>query len=185
VTAGGRKRAPRPVPWATEAVLDALALRYLERFDATTEKLRQVLMRGVHRSVRAHGGEVEAGRQIVEGLLARYRASGLVSDLRYATSMAAGLRARGTSRNAIRARLRGRGVPDEVLGEALEAAGVGDAGGELEAARVFARKRRLGPFRGPEDRARYRRRDLAAMARAGFMFEVCRVVLGEHADETD
>ena len=46
---------------------------------------------------------------------------------------------------------------------------------------ALARRRRLGPFRLPEQRADRRTKDLAAMARAGFAFDVARKVI----DATD
>ena len=51
--------------------------------------------------------------------------------------------------------------------------------------RAFARRRKLGPFR-PGERAPYRDKDLAAMARAGFRFDVARrIVEGERDEEQD
>jgi regulatory protein len=51
----------------------------------------------------------------------------------------------------------------------------GDA--ELAAAAAFARKRRIGPWRSPAERADRREKDLAAMARAGFAYRVVRLVM--------
>jgi regulatory protein len=177
------KRARRPVPLATEANLEAAALSYLERFDSTTEKLRRVLLRRVRRAVHAHGGEVDEGRRIVEALLARYQESGLLSDVRYATGMASGLHGRGSSRRAICQKLRSRGVAQDVVDRALEENGLTGDAADLEAARTFVRKRRLGPYRSPEVREASRRRDFAALARAGFPFDICKAVLGGDIEE--
>jgi regulatory protein len=49
---------------------------------------------------------------------------------------------------------------------------------ELESAQAFARRRRLGPHRKPETREAYRRKDLMAMARAGFDYDTASRVIG-------
>ncbi|MGH6947427.1 MAG: regulatory protein RecX, partial [Kiloniellales bacterium] len=48
---------------------------------------------------------------------------------------------------------------------------------ELKAALAFARRRRLGPYRAEPDRAGRRERDLAALARQGFAYELARRVI--------
>ncbi|HZW47967.1 MAG TPA: regulatory protein RecX, partial [Microvirga sp.] len=53
---------------------------------------------------------------------------------------------------------------------------------EERAARAFARRRKLGPYR-PGERVPYRDKDLAAMARAGFRFDVARSIIDGELDE--
>ena len=48
---------------------------------------------------------------------------------------------------------------------------------EWQAALALARRRRLGPFRPAADRAEHRTRDLAALARAGFNYDLARKVI--------
>ena len=48
---------------------------------------------------------------------------------------------------------------------------------EWQAAVALARRRRLGPFRPEKDRKDKRLRDLAAMARAGFAFDIAKKVI--------
>ena len=52
-----------------------------------------------------------------------------------------------------------------------------DDAAELEAAKALARRRRLGPWRHPAERAARREKDLAAMARAGFRLDAARQVI--------
>ena len=90
---------------------------------------------------------------------------GLIDDRAWAEAQAGGLRRRGASARAVAARLSSKGAPRAEIERLL--AGEDDAA-EREAARALARRRRLGPWRGPAERAARRQKDLAALARAGF-----------------
>jgi regulatory protein len=171
-----RKRGERQKPVAvTPELLAKKARAYLERFDASENHLRRVLLRYVEDIARAPDASVDPERAaaLVEVLVGRYVASGLVDDARFATSIARGQRTRGASRQAIEHKLRARGVPAEVVAAALDALDADAAGDpELDAARALVRRRRLGPYRPPAERAARRERDLGALARAGFSLEV-------------
>jgi regulatory protein len=76
----------------------------------------------------------------------------------------------------IRARLRAKSLPAELIEAALAEAADGDRAHELRAALRYARRRRLGPYR-LQDRAERRERDLAALGRQGFDYETARRVV--------
>ncbi|MBI3204774.1 MAG: regulatory protein RecX [Myxococcales bacterium] len=160
--------------------LDAAALRYLDRFDTSAKNLRRVLATYVKHAAAERGADAARDAPaLIDALLARYQSSGVLDDSRFAGAMASGLRRRGASARAIEQKLRLRGVDGEVAARALEGVDA-DAGAdaELEAARAFVRKRRLGPFRAEAERAARRQRDLGALARAGFSMDVARRALG-------
>ena len=76
---------------------------------------------------------------------------------------------------AIRARLAAKGVPVEIVADAVSGLNAGDPDPDVAAACAFARRRRLGPYRrAPANRAR----ELGAFARAGFSRRVAEAVLG-------
>jgi regulatory protein len=79
--------------------------------------------------------------------------------------------------------LRARGIGAEVVQQLLPRAD--SAGTELEAAQAFARRRRLGPHRKPETREAYRRKDLMALARAGFDYDTASRVIGNSSSGDD
>ena len=175
------ERAPRP-PNVTRVGLEGAALRYLERFDCSVSRLRKVLSERIAKAARAGVAEAAAAPAIVEELLLRYQSSGLIDDQRFAKNFAARQRDRGMSGRMIEQKLRVRGISAEVVQELMprgESATV-----ELEAARAFARRRRLGPHRKPDQREAYRRKDLMAMARAGFNYDTASRVVG-NASSTD
>jgi regulatory protein len=163
--------------------LERAALAYLDRFDSSASNLRRVLLGVVQRAERQGEVDVEAARAAIDELIARYRASGLIDDRRYAENIADGLRRRGTSARAIRHKLAARGLPAEIVEDALGAADRDDRDAELCAARALVRRRRLGPHRPDDERAARHARDLGALARAGFSFEVARRALETEPDE--
>lgn len=56
---------------------------------------------------------------------------------------------------------------------------------EEQAAQAYAKRRRLGPYRRPDQRAAHRDRDLAALARAGFAYGLARRVVDRETEEPD
>lgn len=172
--AAGARRAPRR---ATPDYLERSALHYLERFATSSANLRRILMSKVERSAQAHGTGREEGAGWVEALIERFRRSGLLDDRLYAEAKAASLHRRGTSTRRIREKLATKGVGRDEA-EAALAAVEEDAEGDpdLVAASAYARRRRIGPYRR-EGREEHRDRDLAALARAGFSYEVARRVV--------
>jgi regulatory protein len=169
-----RRRGPRK---ATPAHLENAALHYLARFASSGENLRRLLLRKVARSASTHGTDPEAGAAAVEALLRRLRQAGLLDDRLYAEARARSLGRRGISTRFIRARLMAKGVDAETAGAALAALAEETADPELTAAAALARRRRLGPYRPAADRAANRTRDLAALARAGFAYDLARRVV--------
>jgi regulatory protein len=171
------KKAKRRLPLkATPEGLERAALRYLERYDSASGHLRRLLRRKVAVSARVHGTDPEEGRAAVERVIARLVDLGLLDDARYARARVRSLQARGSAAAMIRARLRDKAVPAELIEAALAEETADDGSSELRAAWRFAQRRRLGPFR-PEGRAERRERDLAALGRQGFDFETARRVI--------
>lgn len=169
---------PRSVPKPiTRKGLEHAALRYLERYAASTELLRRVLMRKVQRAVRAGVAQREEAVPLVEALLHRLTGQGLLDDGKFAVARARSDHARGRSRSFVAQALAQRGVGREQIGAALAALAEESSDPDLEAALAFARRRRLGPYRAAEERAARRAKDLAALARAGFPMDVARKVL--------
>lgn len=155
--------------------LEEAALRYLNRFDCSAAKLKTHLG-GL---IRRRGGDVPALQGHVGALIERYRASGVLDDARFARNLSEQLQRRGKSRRAIVEKLRLRGITsstvDFVVPKSQE--------NELEAARALVKRRRLGPFRPEGERLENRRRDLAALARAGFSHGTAVRALGYGNDD--
>ena len=174
---------PRPLaPPPDEAGLRAAAVAHLARYATTEARLRQVLARRIERWARAAGAgsdvpEIAAARAAVPRVVAALAAAGALSDAAFAASRARSLHRAGRSRRAIAAHLAAKGVPPETARSVLPE----DASGELAAALLLARRRRLGPFRAaplPPDDPAAARREQGVLARAGFAEAVVRRALG-------
>jgi len=168
------KRGPRK---ATATYLRNAALYYLDRYASSTANLRRLLMAKVERSARAHDTDRAEGSAAVEALLADFVRDGVLDDARYAKGRALALYRRGASSRAIRGRLASKGVAAEHIGPAIASLRAESEEPDLTAALTFARRRRLGPYRLPAARADHRTRDLAALGRQGFAYNLARRII--------
>ena len=124
---------------------------------------------------------VATARQAAREVARALAGSGVVDDAAYAASRARSLARAGRSRRAIGAHLASKGVAQETARAALP-----EPDAELAAALAYARRRRLGPFRAdPDADADARRREVGAMARAGFPQPVATQALRMGRDEAE
>jgi regulatory protein len=167
------RKIPKP---PTPERLEKGALAYLERYAASREGVRRVLMRKVERAARAGIAEREAGAAAVEKVLEKLAAKGLLNDKLYAEGLAASLARRGLARGRIAQRLQIKGVGRDEIGHALDAV---DETGDTDRARAirWAKKKRLGAYGDPTKREARRMRDIAALARAGFELDLARRIV--------
>ncbi|WP_269582080.1 regulatory protein RecX [Roseibium sp. Sym1] len=161
----------------TEERLRRSALHYLERYATSETNLRRVLERKVLRACVALELDPADFSDMIESVVESCVRIGLVNDRTYAETKVAGLRRRGGSARKIEAQLAAKGVDRDMIETVLQ----DDTHTDEDAARVFARRRRLGPYRTTDKRAERRDKDLAAMCRAGFAFETARRII----DATD
>jgi regulatory protein len=176
-TRPGSDRAHRtrtPPRKVTPAYLQRAALAYLERYASSAENLRRVLRRKVEKRCRLRGEDSSAFLEVIDEVVAKSLRAGLIDDTRYAEARIASLRRRGGSTRAIQAKLAAKGVDRTIVAAAMAESGED----EETAARALARRRRLGPFR-PGERAPYRDKDMAVLARAGFSYGIARQVIEE------
>ena len=176
-TRGDRQRKPKGPKKATPEYLEKAALHYLERYASSRANLKRVLMGKVERSARFHGTDRDDGARAVEALLDRLANAGYLDDAAYARGRAISLHRAGHGAQAIRMKLRQKGVDDDTAWAALEALEEEAEAPELAAALRYARKRRLGPYRTPATREANAERDMAALARKGFSLDLARQVV--------
>lgn len=161
------------------ALIERWALAYLGRFASSAENLRRVLLRRVRRRFSEDHAAAPQAAGLIEALVARYRASGLVDDAAYAAGRARSRLRRGQSLQMIRAGLRAKGVGAEDAATAIAVLHEEAGDPDFAAACAFARRRRFGPYRRThaEDERVSHDKELAAFARAGFSRAAAEAIL--------
>jgi len=171
---------------ATASRLHNVALYYLERYAASAESLRRVLLRRVAKSAYHHDTDPAEGAGFVEDIITRFKGSGLLDDNIYAEGQVKSLYRQGKSLRAIRGKLREKGVDADIIEAQMDAVCGEFQNPDLIAAIKHARRRRFGPYRTPDTREDRRQRDMASMARAGFDYQTAQMVIdAESVDDLD
>lgn len=192
-----KKRSFAPL---NEEKLRRVAIDYLARYAASEAALRQVLERRILRQMMRDEGfaadteKQHALRTTIDAIIASHKQTGALNDAAFAETKIASLRRSGASQKRIEQKLAHKGVAKDVVRKTLDAfdedhdAGASEEGNgaEYQAALTFARKRRLGPFRtlireelDTDAQRKQQARDIAALARAGFSYDIAKRVLGE------
>lgn len=168
------RRKPKP---ATQKRLRNAALYYIDRYATSAEHLKSVLMRRVSQSARLHDTDTQEGQAWIDEIVSDLVTRKLVDDRAFAETRAISLHRGGASRRKITMSLKSKGVENNDIEAALSALEETHVNAEFVAARNYARRRRFGPWRKAEEREGRRERDLAAMARGGFSFQMAQQVI--------
>jgi len=161
--------------------LENKALHYLGQYASTEARLRQVLGRFAQRKM----AEEEPARMaaLIDKMVEDCRAKGYVNDQVFAEQKTASLRRGGSSRLQIKRKLYERGVDANLIDAAIDRHDDDqDHDPEVQAALIYARKRRLGPYRKPpigqmEMKDGWRDRHYASLARAGFSAKTVGIIM--------
>lgn len=157
------------------------AIDYLGRYATSQYRLREVLGRYALRKLDKH--HLDEIAIAISATVIRCQTLGYLDDDAFALSQARSHRRQGRSRVGIRQRLRQHRLDGAIIDAALDAADQYEANGELLAACLFARRRRLGPFNHRQYNdanvgQAVKQRHLGSMARAGFSMAISRTVIG-------
>lgn len=161
----------RTLPPLDARTLEAIALRYVERFQTT----RARLVRYLSRKVRERGWD-GANPPDLGSVADHFVGRGYIDESAFAEARSRGMKARGLGERRIRERLRSDGIEATLAMDEEEA---------LALAQAFARRRRLGPFGPPSSDPRAGAKAMAAMLRAGHAPDVARRVLQQGIDLMD
>ena len=172
------KRIARPI---TAKYLQNAATFYLERYPSTAEGLRRVLNRRVRKAEMFQAPIMDNVQQAISTIIQKFVDAGMIDDKAFAQTKARSLHRRGSSTKLTRQKLQHAGVDRETLDKAMagldEELDLDPRKRELTAAIALARRRKLGPFRIEKDRKDRRAKDLAAMARGGFDYQLAKKVI--------
>lgn len=171
--------------------LENAALYYLQRYATSTENFRRVMRRKIDRSCAFHQTQPDEFYTVIEDLIKRYISVGLLNDQVFADAKVSSLRRQGRSKRDILAKLQNKGLKPAEIETALAARDAeieeDDAEGtpaELIAARRLAKRKKLGAYNPhPPTDPKARQKELAALARAGFSYDICRLALETELDD--
>ena len=172
----------------TETYLHNAGLYYLQRFAASTERFRNVMMRKIILSCRAHPDQsIDECTKMLDRLVEKFITLGLLNDALYAEGIANSMNSRGLSERAVRMKMQMRGLDEDQIDKAL--AEYHDRNDttrddlELKAALKLAKKKKVGPY--AQSRDYDVTKILAAFARAGFSYTLSKRVLDMDADDAE
>ena len=149
--------------------LKNIALYYLERYEASSNKLRTTLKRRLAKARLEQPIPAQANTWIEE-IIGQMEHLGYVSDKRFTENTVRRLSLAGKSPTFIRAKLTQAGIDEDTITVALSNTD------ELASARLMVQKKHLGSdFR----------RDLARLARAGFSYDTAREALEEVTEDSE
>lgn len=161
----GRPRKERKaIPPLDRAALERMALRYVERFSTTRARLVDYL----RRKIRERGWAGEAGDP--DGLAEKLAELGYIDDRAYGEAKAGAMARRGLGGRRVSVAFRQAGIGEEDA--AALAGGIEDR--TIDAALIFARKKRIGPFAPTAADKVLREKQIGAMIRGGHGFALSR-----------
>ena len=177
-----RARKKRPLD---ETSMRDLALSYVARFATTGAKLEGYLARKIRERGVAEDADGRVRELDVTGLVTRFIELGYIDDDAYARGRSRDLTARGYGARRVEQALWAAGVEERVRSD--------NAPGEAESRRaavLLAKKRRFGPYairpdeeQPSEEHRKLREKQVAAMLRAGHLYDHVRFILDAAAED--
>ncbi len=151
-------------------------LFYLQRYTASTHHFRWVMRRKINRSIAVHTSlDKEECFNWLEEVINEFQEYGYLNDEAYLKAMLQSLRSsKGLSTRMILIKLQQKGFKESEIKEALAllpSESADNKESEWEAALTFAKRKKLGPYH-PTPARKTPEQQLAAMARAGFPYEI-------------
>jgi len=185
-----RRKPKKPTP---ERLANS-ALYYLGRYAASEASLRRVLENRVRRAIMADpvlAADEEARAALaaaIDKIIETHKRTGVLNDAAYAEMKVSSMRRAGRSAKRITQSLTQKGIKGELIEAALVPEEGEDAQDiELKAARSYAKRRGIGPFRkgGPSEDRAIKAKEIASMARAGFSFDTAKQILGAGPEDVE
>lgn len=173
-----KKRIPKKI---TKIRLQNIALYYLQRFDTSVQKLREVLKKRVNEY--AHfDSEFKRNEayQWIEEILEKFVDYHYLDDARFAENKVRNYLMGGKPKKYIENKLREKGVSEEIIADCFDEVEYNP----WEVILNFARKKKIGGFREDEKKRReLRQKDMGTLVRAGFEYDMVMQILDYVPDE--
>ncbi len=172
-----KKKKERKLKEPTPQWLRQRALFYLDRFPATTMKMRQYLFSKAKPGMLQHGMNESDLKAAIDGEIEKLAKSGILNDTEFANSKARLLVRQGKSTSFIRNKLLQLEFTDEQVATALSALESTAEARDLKAAARYVRKRKFGPYKPENTRSERYQKEMASLARNGFSYDIARKIL--------
>lgn len=170
------KRPRKPVEPTPKWLRDQ-ALRYLNRFPATSRKMAQHLFNKAAPQREHFDLPEEKLKEDIAKVVEDMIKAGFINDSEFAASKARIMARQGRSVAQIGLKLQEMEFSDNDQSDALDALGDDRQALDRRAAARFVKRRRFGPYKPEETRAERRNKELASLARQGFSFDVATLVI--------
>lgn len=163
----------------TEKRLYNIALYYVSRFETTTVKLQDILEKRLL-TAQIHGEEIPPqAKEWIGKIISRMVHLGYINNTRFAENTFQKMIGSGKSIRSISYKLQQAGLNNDILSDLIKKQEKTSLELDLIAAIKFVKKRKLGIYRPESTRAQYAEKDLAALGRAGFSYEIALKALKE------
>lgn len=169
-----KKKPPKEV---TASLLREQALRYLDRFSATTHKLKRHLLTKNREAISLYGHDVETISVQIDALIAKLEKANILDDQQYAESKARSMARQGKSFRQIEGKLYSLGITDNQKDQAIDELTETEGHSDRVGAAKFIRRRRFGPYKETPERSARRDKELLSLVRNGFDFGLAQELL--------
>lgn len=153
------------------------ALSYLDKFPTTAGKMRNILINKCKKPAEFHEQDWEEILEIIDSEIERLTKAGILNDKLYAQSKARVLARRGKSVRMIKASLIDFKIEEDNIDDAVAQLGETEQQADILSAINYVKRRKFGPYRDEESRKERREKDMTALARVGYSYEIARKVI--------
>jgi regulatory protein len=159
------------------------ALRYLDRFATTTQKMHDHLYRKSQAGAEVYDIEEAELRARINKEIDKLVSSGFLNDREYAASKARVMAKQGKSLNQIRRKMIELNLSEEI--QAAAVSGLGDDTDIMDkrSAARYVRKRKFGPYKSDGSRKERLQKELGSLARNGFSYDIAIQVLNLETED--
>ena len=153
-------------------ILNKYAVNYLSKYDTSKKNLEKILLNKIKRM------NLEKKEKIIlydsiASIITELESKKIINDKYYAESKIRNFSLQGKSKYFIKSYLVLKGIEKDLIKDALKNFELENPDWEIQSAKIFIRKKRL----GMKD-AKNMKKDLAKMARAGFGYNISKKTLG-------
>lgn len=180
----GNKRGKRPRK-ITPNYLNNAGMFYLKRYSASVSHFKKIMARKIDKSCAYHEDQDRKDcLNMLDTLVEKFLRLGLLDDERYTKTKVISYRRKGYGERAIKKRLWQKGVDSDLVDDVISQTDEDRGFSEYLSALRYMQRRRLGCFRkitltdlSKEGCYKYKQKELASLARAGFSFAIAKKAL--------